>query len=164
MSTRSLLLNKIGKFLDTQGIDDDDVTVDIPVITDTSATVYITSKSSCVDDIDEIAMYEYLAQVKGLDNLELEIEVIDPSERDDALEGAAQRDSGDADDEEEEDELAADNLNIIEDDEDSYEYSEEDEDYESDEYEEDEESIDGVDDYEPTWEDFEEMTKGYDYD
>lgn len=174
-NVRSALLRVIGDYLD--GIGSPRVTVDISVVTDSSAAVYITAPAGLRDEIDEVAIYEALASDDYLSNIDIELEVIDAGEIKDELEGSLT--DADSDDDEEEDELAADNLTVLEPGEQReihlrylQDTEEEEDEYDDDDIEEDGEyssyddgeDVEGVDEYEPTWSDLEEMMRGSDED
>jgi hypothetical protein len=155
---RTKLLDVIGKYLDS--INAGSSSVDVPVCADRDITVYITPPAGYRDELDDVAIYDAIAAEPCFDDFDIEIEILDQDEREDALEGAyGTREL--EDDEEEEDELEADKLSLVEDDDDPC-YSDEDEDDDEDdddiEYQDDED-IDGIDEYEPSWDDLAEIMR-----
>lgn len=171
-SVRTNLLDLVGTTLDGMGVTN--VSVDVPVVTDNMVTVYITTPSGVRDEIDELSIYNAISADPTFDDISVEIEIIDSSEESDALEGAFGT-SESEDDEEEEDLLAADNLTLLDDDggrelhmrsrsvgteyePEEDEYDDEDEEEDDSEFESDDD-IESIDEYEPSWDDLEEIMK-----
>lgn len=162
MSIKDKLLSVLGCYLDDVGASNS--SVDVSIVEDT-AVVYIRPDAEAKNDVDDVAIYDVLASHSEFDDLDIEVEVIDPSEESDALEGAFGTTELE-DDEEEEDELQADNLTLIEDDCEYLGsgdgYGEEGDDYDDEDSVEfeDEEDIESIDEYEPSWDDLDEIMKG----
>lgn len=170
---RTKLLDLVGDALDGMGVSN--VSVDVPIVADNMVTIYITPPAGLRDEIDELAIYNAISADSSFDDISVEIEIIDSAEEQDALEGAFGT-SESEDDEEEEDILSADNLTLLDDDgsreihmrsrsvdteyePEEDEYEDEDEDEEDVEFESGDD-IESIDEYEPSWDDLEEIMKG----
>lgn len=157
LSEKAKLITVISNCLDNLNVSD--ATIDIPIVDGSELIVYITPPSGKQDDIDYVSIYDAIAADPTFDSLDIEIEVVDTDEKSDALEGAYGT-SESEDDEEEEDELEADNLRLVEDG-----YDDRDQDYDEDEDEDedfedaDEDDVGGIDEYQPSWRDLEEMMR-----
>ena len=157
----------IGEYLDGVGVS---AGVDVREVGSNSVAVYITVPIGLRDEVDELAIYEALAGYDTLADVEIDLEIIDMAESNDELEGALA--DPDADDEQEdEDEYAADNLVVV----DAYgrsevrsknnrasydNYDEEEDDEDDDDYydvEDDDEIVAGIDEYEPSWDELDEI-------
>lgn len=175
-NVKESLLHVIGEYLDSIGMSK--VKVDIHMITPDSASVYITVPAGFRDEVDEVAIYNDIADDEQLAYIDIELDIIDEGEIKDELEGSIIDPDMDDAEEDDEDELAADNLTVLDpdggreihlrdlrdDEEDEYDDDEEeDEDDNYSIYDEDDD-IDGIDEYEPTWSDLEEVMRGSDED
>lgn len=163
MNIKDKLLSVLGSYLDEAGAAGS--SVDVSVVGDT-AVVYIRPDAGSRNEVDDVSVYDLLARHSEFDDLDIEVDVIDSDEESDALEGAFGTTELE-DDEEEEDELQADNLTLIEDDcegvgiVDGYEscIDDEDDEYDDDELDAEDTEIDGIDEYEPSWDDLEEIMR-----